>query len=236
MVCGTGRSRGLKKLKVAIDGPAGAGKSTVARIVAGRLDYNYIDSGAMYRAIAWWVQANGVDAAEEEKVTAMAQQAGIVLRCPRTAPCTVLLNGQDISAAIRTPAVSRAVSHVAQIPGVRRAMVALQRKMAAAGGVVMDGRDIGTFVLPDADVNLFLTASVEERARRRGRELAAKGYAVDLAALRQEIACRDHLDCSRAMAPLVQAPDAVLVDSTALDIAAVVEKIIRICRERMYAV
>lgn len=226
----------MKKIKVAIDGPAGAGKSTVARIVADRLCYNYIDTGAMYRAIAWWVQTSGVEAAEEDKVTAMAQQADIVLQCPRTAPCTVLLNGRDISAAIRTPAVSRLVSHVAKIPGVRQAMVRLQRQLAAAGGVVMDGRDIGTFVLPDAEVKIFLTASVEERARRRGRELAAKGYTVDLAALREEIACRDRLDCTRAMAPLVQAPDAVLVDSTALDIAAVAEKIIHICQERIYAV
>lgn len=226
----------MKKIKVAIDGPAGAGKSTVARIVADRLCYNYIDTGAMYRAIAWWVQNSGVEAAEEEKVTAMARQADIVLQCPRSAPCTVLLNGQDVSAAIRTPAVSRLVSHVAKIPGVRQAMVRLQRQLSAAGGVVMDGRDIGTFVLPDAEVKIFLTASVEERARRRARELAAKGYAVDLAALREEIACRDRLDCTRAMAPLVQAPDAVLVDSTALDIAAVVGKIIQICQERIYAV
>lgn len=226
----------MKKLKVAIDGPAGAGKSTVARIVARRLCYNYIDTGAMYRAIAWWVQTSGVEATDEEKVTAMAEQADIVLQCSRSGPCTVLLNGQDISAAIRTPAVSRLVSHVAKIPGVRRAMVELQRKMAADGGVVMDGRDIGTFVLPDADVKIFLTASVEERARRRGRELAAKGYAVDLTALQEEIACRDHLDCTRAVAPLRQAPDAVLVDSTDLSIAAVVEKITRVCQERMHAV
>ncbi len=221
----------MKKLTVAIDGPAGAGKSTVARIVAERLEYTYIDTGAMYRAVTWEVMRRQIDAADPDKTAQVAETLNLALDTA-DGKTRVKVDGVDISEAIRTPEVSRLVSTVAASPGVREAMVNLQRQLASFGGVVLDGRDIGTHVLPDADIKIYLTASIEERAKRRWLELRQKGFAVDLADLQQEIACRDEMDCGRDIAPLIQAADAVRIDTTELSIDGAVTDILRLCEEK----
>lgn len=221
----------MKKLIIAIDGPAGAGKSTVARLVAERLGYTYIDTGAMYRSVTWETMRRGIPTDEAEQVAAVARTINLQLATV-AGKTLVSVDDTDVSEAIRTPEVSRLVAEVSKIGGVREAMVHLQRQLASLGGVVMDGRDIGTHVLPNADIKIFLTASIAERARRRWRELTDKGFSVDIAELQAEIACRDKADCERTIAPLVQAADAVLVDTTALTIAQAVETIIELCEAK----
>lgn len=223
-----------KKLTIAIDGPAGAGKSTVARIVAQRLGYVYIDTGAMYRAVTLQALREHVDLHSKTELTLLAQRVNISLENqPSEAKAHVFLNGADVTREIRTPEISRQVSLVAQTPGVRSRMVELQRQMGKTGGVVMDGRDIGTHVLPEADIKIFLTASIEERAARRGRELQEKGYPVDMKSLQAEISGRDQMDMERETAPLIQAQDAILLDSTSLCIAGVVDRILSLAREKL---
>ncbi|MBP2653545.1 MAG: Cytidylate kinase [Firmicutes bacterium] len=218
----------MKKLIVAIDGPAGAGKSTVARIVAKRLCYTYIDTGAMYRAVTWDVMRRQIAVNDSDLVAKVA--GNIKLRLEYSGNGTlVYVDDTDVTEVIRTPDISRMVSAVSQIGGVRQAMVELQRKMAAGGGVVMDGRDIGTHVLPNADVKIFLTASIEERARRRWLELTSKGFKIDIEDLKNEISCRDQADCERVIAPLIQAEDAVVIDTTALTIEQAVDNILLLC-------
>lgn len=219
-------------LVIAIDGPAGAGKSTVARTVAQTLGYLYIDTGAMYRAITLAVLQAGIspdDAAAVERIAA----AVTVELVPTRSGNRVLLDGQDVTERIRTPEVSDAVSPIAAAPGVRRHLVAQQRQLAARGGVVMDGRDIGTVVLPDADVKVFLTASAAERAERRWRELRAAGHNATLDAIRRNIEERDRLDATREVAPLRKAPDAVEIDSTAQSIDAVVDEVLTLIRREL---
>ncbi len=220
----------MKKLIIAIDGPAGAGKSTVAQILAHRLHYNYIDTGAMYRGIAWKTIKSDV-LNDEVAIGNIAQDINIGLHYV-DGKTTVFVDGRDVTAEIRTPEVSRIVSEIAQIKSVRDAMLKLQRKMAGSGGVVMDGRDIGTHILPDADVKIFLTASIKERAERRWRELTEKGFKVNLEELEQEIMARDKNDSEREFAPLIQASDAVLIDTTTLSIQEAVEAITKLCEER----
>lgn len=220
----------MKKLIIAIDGPAGAGKSTVAQILAHRLHYNYIDTGAMYRGIAWKaIQCNVLN--DELAIGEIAQRLNIKLNYI-DGKSTVFIDGCDVTAEIRTPEVSRLVSEIAQIKAVRDAMLNLQRNLAGCGGVVMDGRDIGTHVLPNADIKIFLTASIQERGKRRWRELTEKGFAVKLAELEKEIAARDKNDCEREFAPLIQASDAVLIDTTTLSIEEAVQTITKLCEER----
>ena len=214
------------KRVIAIDGPAGAGKSTVAKIVAEKLGYTYIDTGAMYRGVAWKTLRDDKDAPDEAILRAV-QGIDVRLACTESGT-RVTVDGTDVTAEIRTPAVTHIVSRVAALGPVREKMVELQRAMAADGAVVMDGRDIGTNVLPNADVKIFLTASVEERARRRYDEMVAKGYAVNFDALKDEIASRDKQDSERAISPLRQAEDAVLLDSTALTIDEVVARILEL--------
>jgi len=217
-------------MNIAIDGPAGAGKSTVAKAVASQLHYLYIDTGAMYRALAWAVRQEGLPVGQEEAVTRLLQKSEIRLE-RRDGVQHVFWNGRDITAEIRTPEVSQDASIVASYPGVREQMLVLQRKLAEQGNVVMDGRDIGTHVLPDAEVKIFLTASIRERAERRLAELKEKGHVTTLEALEAEIAERDKRDTERAAAPLRQAADAVLVDTTGQSVEEVVEKILQICRQ-----
>ena len=214
------------KRVIAIDGPAGAGKSTVAKIVAEKLGYTYIDTGAMYRGVAWKTLRDDKDAPDEAILRAV-QGIDVRLACTESGT-RVTVDGTDVTAEIRTPEVTHIVSRVAALGPVREKMVELQRAMAADGAVVMDGRDIGTNVLPNADVKIFLTASVEERARRRYDEMVAKGYAVDFDELKDEIASRDKQDSERAISPLRQAEDAVLLDSTALTIDEVVARILEL--------
>ena len=214
------------KRVIAIDGPAGAGKSTVAKIVAEKLGYTYIDTGAMYRGVAWKTLQQSQEARDEDILGAV-QDIDVRLSCTESGT-RVTVDGTDVTREIRTPEVTHIVSRVAALGPVREKMVELQRVMAADGAVVMDGRDIGTNVLPNADVKIFLTASVEERARRRYDEMVAKGYAVNFDALKDEIASRDKQDSERAISPLRQAEDAVLLDSTALTIDEVVARILEL--------
>ncbi|MGE5509512.1 MAG: (d)CMP kinase [Chitinophagales bacterium] len=220
------------RVNIAIDGPAGAGKSTVAKLVARELGLLYVDTGAMYRAITVKALRCGCDLADEEALTRLAACSEVRLVPPAGEgdPTVVMLDGEDVTAAVRSPEVNRAVSLVARIPGVRTELVRMQRDMAREGGVVMDGRDIGTVVLPDADFKFFLTASLEERARRRVHDLTAQGFHQPLAEVSAEVARRDRLDSEREVSPLRRAPDAVLVDSTALDVAEVVAAILAVVR------
>ncbi|MDF2569764.1 MAG: cmk [Sporomusa sp.] len=224
----------MKRLIIAIDGPAGAGKSTVAKLVAQRLGYTYIDTGAMYRAVAWQTLNEGIEP-DNEAIARLACNLDLKLTYI-DGKTIVVVNGQDITESIRTPEVSRHVAKVAQVQALRDVMLTLQRNMAITGGVVMDGRDIGTHVLPNADIKIFLTASITERAKRRWHELTAKGYGISLTELENEIACRDKADCEREVAPLIAAADAVLIDTTELSINESVEKILELCKERQASV
>lgn len=209
-------------LRIAIDGPAGAGKSTVARRVAQALGYTYVDTGAMYRALAWAVQGQGLSLADIKAVCTLAETLPIEL----TRDGRVLADGEDVTGLIRTPEISNLTSPLSALPCVRHRLAGLQQEMGARGGVVMEGRDIGTVVLPDAEVKVFLTASLEERARRRQEELAERGIATDRDELQREIAARDQRDGSRDVAPMVPAEDAVLLDSDALSVDEVVARIL----------
>ncbi|MDI6709501.1 MAG: (d)CMP kinase [Thermoanaerobacterales bacterium] len=211
---------------VAIDGPAGAGKSTVARLVAREIGYRYVDTGAMYRALTLLALRKGIPCDAEDLVAELAARARIIMNGDGPVP-SVILDGEDVGTAIRQPEVSRHVSLVARIPAVRERLTELQRRMAAAGRVVMEGRDIGTVVLPHAEHKFFITASAEERARRRQRELAAAGRQCDLDVLAREIARRDFIDSTREVAPLRPAPDALVIDTTERTIDQVVEMIVR---------
>jgi len=214
-------------LSIAIDGPAGAGKSTVARQVAQALGYTYVDTGAMYRAVACAVLDHEVDPADSAAVTALAD--GLDIRLSPDA--RVFVNGRDVTEWVRTPAVTNLTSPLSALPGVRRRLVALQRAMGAAGGVVMEGRDIGTVVLPDAEVKVFLTASLEQRVARRQRELAGRGVTLPREQLQRDIAARDARDGSRDVAPMQPAPDAVVLDSDRLSVNEVVSRILELHEE-----
>jgi cytidylate kinase len=218
----------LKRVIVAIDGPAGAGKSTIARRVAAKLGYVYIDTGAMYRALALWALRAGVDLADMHRLDQLARAAQIQL----PAPGQVTLNGEDVSDAIREPAVSDAASKVASVPAVRRALVERQREIAQEYSVVMEGRDIGTVVFPDAHVKVFLDASVDVRAVRRAGDLRGRGLEPDAAELAREIEARDRRDRTRPNSPLMQAPDAVYLDSSALTAEQVEDEILKLVRAR----
>lgn len=220
----------MKKIVVAIDGPAGAGKSTIAKAVAERLGYAYIDTGAMYRSVTWKFLQLGWDFSEE-KLVDLAHTMVIEFR-PEAKVNRVFVDGAEVTEAIRTPQVTKLVSRVAAIGGVRAAMVVQQRRMGEAGGVLMDGRDIGTVVFPQAELKIFLTASVEERARRRYAEMVAKGQGVDLQQLQAEIADRDRQDSERAISPLKQAEDALLLDTSNMSIEEVTAKIMALVQER----
>ncbi|RNB81608.1 (d)CMP kinase [Brevibacillus fluminis] len=219
-------------MKIAIDGPAGAGKSTVAKQVAAKLRFVYIDTGAMYRALAWASQQEGLAAIDEHAVSTLLEKNRIKLqRDDQGDAQRVWWNEEDITAEIRTPQMSQLASIVAGHPRVRALMLDLQRALAEEGNVIMDGRDIGTHVLPDADVKIFLTASIEERATRRLAELQQKGVETSLEALMEEIAERDKRDSEREVAPLKQAEDAILVDTTGRSIEQIVDQILHICQK-----
>lgn len=213
---------------IAIDGPAGAGKTTVARGVANKLGLKYIDTGAMYRAVAWKVLQNGIDPSDAAAVEAVAEK----IRIDFTEGNTVTLaDGVDVSREIRTPEVTRLSSPVSAVSGVRRYLVDLQRRLASEGGAVMEGRDIGSVVLPNAELKIFLTASIDERANRRWKEMQAAGMQPDLDLLKRDIEERDHRDSTRSDSPLVQSPDAIAVDTDHLTVDQVIERIVQLATD-----
>ena len=211
-------------LQIAIDGPAGAGKSSVAKTLAKRLGCIYLDTGAMYRAVTWLAMQQQVPLEESAAMEALLKSIQLEFK-EEPEGQRLYCNGTDVSEAIRTTEVSANVSAVAMLPSVREAMVAQQQKIAADCDVLMDGRDIGTTVLPNARYKFFLTASLEERARRRYLELQQKGIAVDLEQIKHDIALRDEKDSKRAVSPLVQAADAERIDTSDMTLEEVVEKL-----------
>ncbi len=214
---------------VAIDGPAGAGKSTIARRVAERLGFLYVDTGAMYRAVALWAIRNETSLDDWHRLEQLALAADIGLK-PEAGK--VFLNGEDVTEAIRTEQISEAASRVAAVPGVRRAMVAKQKVLAESNSIVMEGRDIGTVVFPDARVKIFLDADAGVRAQRRKQQLEESGRRTALHEVEGDLLRRDSRDRERAEAPLLQAPDAEYVDASGLEIAQVEEAVLKIVRER----
>jgi len=219
-------------LIIAIDGPAGAGKSTVARAVARRLGYLFINTGAMYRAVAWKALQEGVSLDDDDAVGRIARESLIELT-GAVDSMRVLIDGRDITGEIATPQVGQAASIVSTVSAVRRALVARQQQMGREGGVVMEGRDIGTQVFPEAEVKIYLDASSDARAQRRFIEDTERGVAVtSLEQMKAEIEERDHRDKTRADSPLTQAEDAVYIDSSAMTIEEVVERILEIAKSR----
>ena len=218
-----------RALVIAIDGPSGAGKGTVARTIAARLNYRHVDTGAMYRAVAWKTIADGIDLSDGDAVAALARRATLEV------DHVVRVDGHEITAAIRTPEIDRAAAIVAQHPSVRAVLVGQQREYGAAGGVVMEGRDIGSVVFPAADVKVYLDAAPDERARRRALDAAhsagrAEGTGVDVA---QALADRDRTDRTRAASPLTMPADAVYIDTTGMAIADVVGRVLALVEARL---
>lgn len=220
---------GRNSLQISIDGPAGAGKSTVARLVARKMGLNYLDTGAMYRAIAYKVLLEGIPLAQEEQIVKMVQETSLQFDFEDNN--SIYCDGKNVTAEIRTQEVTKAVSIIAAYPGVRKYLVQEQRKIAAEGNIVMDGRDIGTYVLPDAPVKIFLTASLEERARRRVLELEQKQNSISLKGILNDMEQRDRYDSERQTNPLKPAEDALVLDTTGLSKEQVAEKIVQVARE-----
>ncbi|MCG7343016.1 (d)CMP kinase [Sporosarcina sp. ACRSL] len=222
----------LKGITIAIDGPAAAGKSTIAKKIAQKLQYTYIDTGAMYRALTYKAIQSGIDMDSDEALADLLVNTEILL-IPDNGGQAVHVDGVDCSNEIRSQEVTAAVSKVAAHSTVRKMMVDKQRKLAYGTGVVMDGRDIGTEVLPDADLKIFMTASVDERAERRFQENEKRGIHSSLDRLKEEIEKRDRADSEREVSPLKKAEDAILVDTTSMSIDEVVDKVIKLAEERM---
>ena len=224
--------RGVEGLTIAIDGPSGAGKSTVARFLAKRLGYLYIDTGAMYRAVALKVKEKFIGPEDESALYRLASSLSIAF-VPEGEETHVLCGGEDVTEAIRLPEISRLASAISKKKGVREALVQKQREMGRGGGVVLEGRDIGTVVFPEADVKFYLDAETEERGRRRFNELVKKGVEVDFKETLEEVMQRDHNDMHRIHSPLQKAGDAVLIDSTHRSVEEVVEEMVRIVEKRV---
>ncbi|NOY78166.1 MAG: (d)CMP kinase [Calditrichaeota bacterium] len=215
---------------IAVDGPAGSGKSTTARKLAQKLGYLYLDTGAMYRAFTLKVLREGADSNRPEELEKLAEQTEIRL-LPDASGIRVYLDGEDVTDGIRTPEIDRAISKVSRVKAVRERMVALQRKIGKDGGIVAEGRDIGTVVFPRADVKIYLNASPEERARRRLKELQEKGVTLSFEEVLADIQRRDKIDSTREISPLKKAADAIEVDTTNLSIDEQVDKIYRIIQK-----
>lgn len=218
---------------VAVDGPSGSGKSSTARGVASRLGWNYVDTGAMYRAITWWLVREGVDVGDAVAVGRRAAEPSLDISVDPTSR-GVFVDGVDVSDAIRDPGITSAVSAVSAVPEVRERLVAVQREVMERGPVVVEGRDIGTVVAPDAAVKVFLVATTEARAERRAAEWADE-HGVSVADTAEQLDRRDHLDSTRELSPLTQADDAVVIDSTSLALDEVIDRVVALVRERVPA-
>ena len=222
----------MKNFNLAIDGPAGAGKSTIAKRLAKELNFIYVDTGAMYRAMALYFLRNGIEASDRERIEAACKDVDITMEY-KDGEQFVILNGEKVNDFIRTEEVGNMASASSVYKSVRLKLVELQQNLAKKENVVMDGRDIGTYVLPDADLKIYLTAGTKERARRRWTELKEKGQSADMDVIEQVIIDRDHRDMTREMAPLRQAEDAVLLDSSQLSVDEVVERILELYRRKL---
>jgi cytidylate kinase len=218
----------MRKLIIAIDGPSGAGKGTIARTLSEHLGYRHVDTGAMYRAVAWKATHDGLALDDEEAVAGLAQNAAIDVEGG-----TVSIDGHDVTRAIRTPDMDKAAAAVARLPHVRAILVGRQRAYGEAGGVVMEGRDIGTVVFPNADVKIYLDASEEERARRRANDAAHAGGQAGQAAVAAAIKARDASDTTRKVSPLTIAPDAAYIDTTTMPIDQVVQQVLALVHGKM---
>ncbi len=221
-----------KKIQIAIDGPAGAGKSTIAKIVAEELGFTYIDTGAMYRAVTYKAMKENIGLSDEKSLEKMLLNTSIVLK-PSPNGQLVFVDGEDVSQQIRSNEVTANVSEVAAHPIIREILVAKQQELAANGGIVMDGRDIGTHVLKDAELKIFMSASVEERAKRRFIDNEKRGIPSSIESLKEEIAKRDKLDSEREASPLIQAEDAIYLDTTHLNIEEAANEILKLANEIM---
>lgn len=221
-----------KRLTIAIDGPSGAGKSTVARFLAKRLGYVYIDTGAMYRSVALRVKEKGISPEDELALNQLASSLHItfITEGEQTRVCC---DGEDITSAIRSPEISRLASYISKQKGVREALVQMQREMGKEGGVILEGRDIGTVVFPDADVKFYLDAKSDERARRRYHEMVEKGVKVDFKETQEELIQRDHNDMHRIHSPLKKANDALFIDSTHRSVEEVVEEMVHMVKAKV---
>jgi len=217
----------MKPLVIAIDGPSGAGKGTVARAIADALGYRHVDSGAMYRAVGWKALRDGIPLDDEAALEALAERSRIVVTDSRIA-----IHDADVTREIRTPAIDRAAASVARLPSVRSVLVRRQRELGAGGGIVMEGRDIGTVVFPDADVKIYLDASPEERARRRASDPAHAGMPAAVADVAKMMTERDRSDSTRTASPLYAAHDAVVVDTTDKNVESVVAEVLEVVRRQ----
>lgn len=217
----------MRNLVIAIDGPSGAGKGTVARAIASELGYRHVDSGAMYRAVGWKAMQDGVPLDDEAAVAALAASASVEVSSTQ-----VTIDGVDVTRAIRTPEIDRAAAGVARLPRVRSVLVERQRQMGVNGAIVMEGRDIGTVVFPDADVKLYLDASPEERARRRAQDPAHTGVPAAVSEVATLLTQRDEIDRTRTASPLYVAEDAIVVDTTGKDVSAVVHEVLALIRAK----
>jgi len=221
-----------RKWAIAMDGPAGVGKSTVGSLVARRLGYHFINTGEMYRALTWKALAEGLDLGDQEAVLALAKRLRWEFRPTEEGTLKTVIDGQGVTVRIRDERVSEGSSIVAANPGVRSFLCRLQRRLGRRGGIVMEGRDITTHVLPDADFKIYLDASIEERARRRCRQLKASGQKADYGKIREAILARDLNDLKRRINPLARARDAILIDSTRMTLREVARRILRIIRSK----
>jgi len=220
-----------KGLTIAIDGPSGAGKSTVAKGLAKRLGYTYIDTGAMYRSVALRVKEKSISPEDESEISQLVSSLRLTL-IAEGEQIRVFCDGQDVTEAIRTPEISRLASHISKQKAVRKALVRMQRETGKEGGVILEGRDIGTVVFPDAEVKFYLDAESDERARRRYEEMVGKGMKVELKETEEELAQRDHQDTHRIHSPLKKAKDAVCIDTTHRSVEEIVEEMTRIVRSK----